>query len=359
MPPNPYGQYGTLGASMDPDAILTALNDLGSSSLHLYSRSFSPAALSSRLFLARSCGGWVNIQDPVSLVSLFELASIVVATFGGYYILCIAIPGGDLSFRTPPVSMAVVAFNCFVTVCVQGYFAGRIKLFSQGSLAGKVIVSLVAMLALTELGSGVGLIYFGFSANSRKLGHFTHGLEHRHVLLLLSISTALADIVTTVTLVYIFRKSTERPKSKGWLGYLIARSIENGAITSVGAVLHFAFYIAMPNTWIHLALAYVNCRLYSNVLLASINANRRLQRQVQAEGDTSVSLSNRSSSKSRLQAEIPPDVSATSMRRHSLPGLCQLSSRIGTRTEAVEFTAINSSLMSDSMIRSERYIANS
>jgi hypothetical protein len=89
-------------------------------------------------------------------------------------------------------------------------------------------------------------------------------------------------------------------------------------------------------------------------LLASINANRRLQREVQAESDTGVSLSNRSSSKSGSQAEIPPDVIATSMRRHSLPGLCQLSSRIGTRTEAVAFTTIDSSL-----IRSERYIANS
>jgi hypothetical protein len=117
----------------------------------------------------------------VSLVSLFELASIVVATIGGYYILCIAIPGGDLSFQTPPVSMAVVTFNCLGTsrrrrriidfdwtntqspyVCrdtsqgeypFQYYFTltlinnphRRIRLFSQGSLAGKVVVLLIAV----------------------------------------------------------------------------------------------------------------------------------------------------------------------------------------------------------------------
>ncbi|TEB27713.1 hypothetical protein FA13DRAFT_1794472 [Coprinellus micaceus] len=297
----------------------------------------------------------------VSLVSVFELASIVVATIGGYYILCIAIPGGDLSLQTPPVSMAVVAFNPLVAVCVQGYFAGRIRLFSQGSSAGKVVVLLIAVLALTELGSSVGLIYFGCTVNSRKLGRLAHDLEVRRVLLLFFISTALADIVITVTLVYIYiqlRNNTEHRKSKGWLGYLIAHSIENGAITSVGAVLHFVFYIAMPNTLMHLALAYVNCRLYSNVLLAFINANRRLQWKVRAESDMSVSLSNRSSSLSGSQAEITPDIIAT-MHRHSLPGLFQQSSRIGTTTEAIEFTAIDSSLMSESMIRSERYVASS
>jgi hypothetical protein len=83
-----------------------------------------------------------------------------------------------------------------------------------------------------------------------------------------------------------------------------------------------------------------------------------LQWTLRAESDTSVSLSNRSSSLSGSQAEIPLDVVAT-MDRRSLPGLFQQSSRIGTRTEAIEFTAIDSSLMSESMIRSERYVANS
>jgi hypothetical protein len=49
-----------------------------------------------------------------------------------------------------------------------------------------------------------------------------------------------------------FRKNTERRKSKGWLKCLIAHTVENGVITSAGAVLHFALYIAMPNTLIHI-----------------------------------------------------------------------------------------------------------
>ncbi|TEB27712.1 hypothetical protein FA13DRAFT_854263 [Coprinellus micaceus] len=267
----------------------------------------------------------------VSLVSLFELGSIIVVTLGGYYILCIAIPGGDLSFQTPPISLALVPFNLIVLVCVQGHFALRIRRFSKGSLAGKIVVLLIAVLALTELGSGAGLI------------------------------VALADIVISISLVYTyaqFRKNTERRKSKGWLNCLIVHTVENGVITSAGAVLHVALYFATPNTLIHIPVSYVNTRLYSNVLFASINANRRLQRELDTEWDTSISLSNHPSNESGSQAVMPPNGVATSMREHSLLGLSRHSFQIGTRTEDIQFTAIESSMMSDSDARSERYIAN-
>ena len=51
-----------------------------------------------------------------------------------------------------------------------------------------------------------------------------------------------------------FRKNTERRQSKGWLNTLILHTVENGAVTSVGAMLHFVFYIVMPNSLIHTGL---------------------------------------------------------------------------------------------------------
>ncbi|TEB27716.1 hypothetical protein FA13DRAFT_1816180 [Coprinellus micaceus] len=299
----------------------------------------------------------------VSVVSFLELASIVVATLGGYYILCIAVPRGDLSFQAPSVSPATVVFNTLITVIVQGHFALRIRLFSQGSLAGKVIVLLIAVLILMELGSSVGLTYVVIAVN-RELWRITHAADHSRALLVFFISTALADIVISAALVYTymqFRKNTERQRSKGWLNGLIVHTIENGAVTSIGAVLHFAFYIGMPNSLMHLALAYAKSRLYSNVLFASINANQRLRREARTESETSVSLSNASDTPSRkgeLEAGIPPNALATATRRHSLSGPVQRLPSLGTRTEGIEFTAIESSMMSGSGVGSERYIAN-
>ena len=57
--------------------------------------------------------GGADIRAPVLVISFVELASTVVVTLSGYYVLCIAIPRGDLSFRTPSVSVAALALNCF------------------------------------------------------------------------------------------------------------------------------------------------------------------------------------------------------------------------------------------------------
>ena len=61
----------------------------------------------------RPTSGGADIRTTVLVTSFVELASTVVVTLSGYYILCIAIPRGDLSFRTPPVSVAALALNGF------------------------------------------------------------------------------------------------------------------------------------------------------------------------------------------------------------------------------------------------------
>ncbi|TEB27754.1 hypothetical protein FA13DRAFT_1776293 [Coprinellus micaceus] len=287
----------------------------------------------------------------VSLVSIADLAAVAILTVSLFHIFCLALPQGDLSFQAPSVALASPILNTFVAVSVQGHFALRIRRLSQESLTGKFVPILIVLMGLVQIGSTIAVTYLIWASN-REIESIAREVHQGRVILVWFINAALADITITLTLVYLywsFKKSTQSRQSKNWLNSLILHTVENGAITSFGVILHFAFYIAHPDNLLHIGIAYVVCRLYSNVLLASINSNRGFQREAMSHSESNFSLSdspNHTTREGESGADSPRIRTTSSARRHSLSGALQRSARIGTCTETIEFTTINSSELS-------------
>ncbi|KAF7378438.1 hypothetical protein MSAN_00270700 [Mycena sanguinolenta] len=131
-------------------------------------------------------------------------------------------------------------------------------------------------IALTVAGQYVGLWWFGIKWN----------IAHWHISVLPSLShqvsvwlagSALADVLITMALTSTFyrrKQETNIAETTGMLNRLIRLSIETGALTSITATAEFILWIGWERFNYHFALFLVLGKLYSNVLMATLNCRR-------------------------------------------------------------------------------------
>ncbi|KAF6753748.1 hypothetical protein DFP72DRAFT_901412 [Ephemerocybe angulata] len=284
----------------------------------------------------------------VTAVSLFELGHVITITCTVVHILVISIPKGDLSFRSPPISLAIAPLTTAVHVLVQGHFALRIRKFSGYSLIGTAITLLIFILGLIQLTASI-IIAYTTAKISRDLTRLVLSRAQTNARMVWFVNNVVADVIITCSLVFLylkFRKNTERRASRSWLNTLIRHTIENGAVTCVFATIHIIFYLAMPQNLIYLGFAYFNARLSSNVLLASLNASRQIQIEGGTDSDIDFSSAISSTEKGPSGATVRHR-SPVARRRHSLSGAIQNArfAASGTRTNDFQLTTLDSSMM--------------
>lgn len=86
---------------------------------------------------------------------------------------------------------------------------------------------------------------------------------------------AICDVIITVTFVIIFIQSTLKmslQRTDRLLHKTIKFTIETNLLTTIGAIVEFTLWRAMPYNRLHFILCIVLGRLYANVLLASLNS---------------------------------------------------------------------------------------
>ncbi|KAK1229741.1 hypothetical protein PQX77_007185, partial [Marasmius sp. AFHP31] len=91
--------------------------------------------------------------------------------------------------------------------------------------------------------------------------------------------TAINDFLIAVTLVILLTRAsrtmlTARAKSRVERGMMIC--VETGLITGLGALVELAFYFAFKQSFLHFILFYILPKLYSNCMLATLNARLAL-----------------------------------------------------------------------------------
>ncbi|KAJ7761122.1 hypothetical protein B0H16DRAFT_560326 [Mycena metata] len=94
-------------------------------------------------------------------------------------------------------------------------------------------------------------------------------------------STAAADLLITFSLVWIFSRQKQRstfPRTFGMINTLIRYSVETGAITSLGAIVEVTLWLTSHQWNIHFIFFLVLGKLYSNMLLATLNARAPILR---------------------------------------------------------------------------------
>ncbi|KAJ7761120.1 hypothetical protein B0H16DRAFT_1719816 [Mycena metata] len=89
------------------------------------------------------------------------------------------------------------------------------------------------------------------------------------------LGSAACDMLITLSLVWVFsrqKKKTNFSRTSGIINRLIRYSVETGAVTTIGAVIEVTLWLTSRQWNIHFIFFLVIGKLYSNMLMATLNA---------------------------------------------------------------------------------------
>ncbi|PBK84126.1 hypothetical protein ARMGADRAFT_1055598 [Armillaria gallica] len=183
--------------------------------------------------------------------------------------------------RTVWSLMAEVFFNGFTAFLVQSFLALRVWRLSNRKI---LVTAIIALLVVTEFGC---VITFGILALIN-----VHTFAELATLKYLSISVnalaAAGDVLIAGTLSLLLHRSrTGFQKRDTMINQLIIFTVNTGLLTSLCAVASLISILTAPNAFIYITFFFCMGRLYSNSLLATLNARQRIR--TAAEGINSSS----------------------------------------------------------------------
>ncbi|KLO17951.1 hypothetical protein SCHPADRAFT_900136 [Schizopora paradoxa] len=165
----------------------------------------------------------------------------------------------------------MVILNVVIIAVVQGFFLFRVWRLSQKNY---VLVGILGILNGAQFVSIA--VYYG------KCYHMTSLAQLQTLLTLEKICNvfgAVSDISIAGTLVFLLRKSrTGFKRTETLVNRLVMFTINTGLITSMCAIMALVSVLAWPNTFLYIAFYLLISRLYTNSLLATLNARASLGR---------------------------------------------------------------------------------
>ncbi|KAJ3936905.1 MAG: hypothetical protein NXY57DRAFT_59713 [Lentinula lateritia] len=177
-----------------------------------------------------------------------------------------------------------VLFNGLIGFLVQSFLTMRVwKMSNQNKPLTLLIVSFV----LGELGCSVA-----FTISSLKLVTWKDLTSLKSLSMTVNVLGAVSDVIIAAGLFYFLHRSrTGFKKSDTMISKLIMFTVSTGLLTSVCAVASLLSILIWGKTLIYVAFYFSLGRLYSNSLLATLNARKGIRGLNVEEGDNvSVSL---------------------------------------------------------------------
>ncbi|RPD72009.1 hypothetical protein L226DRAFT_615032 [Lentinus tigrinus ALCF2SS1-7] len=183
--------------------------------------------------------------------------------------------------------VVMVILEAITALIVQSFFAMRIYRLSSKRFVVLPVVGLI----VTEF--GVSLAYSA-KAYDLSVPHeisVLMGTSHRSTYktfpelnkikglsLAMNASAALTDVTIAIILCTILQCSkTGNVKSNRLVNKLIAYTVNTGLLTSTCACVSLITYLALPGSFVYICFFLLMGRLYSNSLLATLNARERLR----------------------------------------------------------------------------------
>ncbi|KAH8829377.1 hypothetical protein DL96DRAFT_1050186 [Flagelloscypha sp. PMI_526] len=206
-------------------------------------------------------------------LKLFALYLLVAETLNsGFDIAMIYQPLVEL--HGDPRATQYFPLDPFITVAIstpiQLFIAYRLRLLSKSW----VIPIVIAALALLSLSGG---IYTGTMVLILKRFALKPKL-HTPALIWL-VSSAVADVLITTGLTYnLWKQKTGFRSTDHTISKIIRLTIQTGFITAVVACLDVISFMALPKTTINFIWDFSLSKLYSNVLLSTLNARASWRR---------------------------------------------------------------------------------
>ncbi|KAF9065861.1 hypothetical protein BDP27DRAFT_1450038 [Rhodocollybia butyracea] len=168
--------------------------------------------------------------------------------------------------------LAEVIFNGFAAVCVQSFLNWRIWRLSKFNIWA---TGTVAMLVFGEFGC---VIAFGIIALVRVRTFEELAVELKGLSITVNALAAAGDVLIAAILSFLLQGSkTGFRRSDSMLNTLTLYAVNTGMLTSLCAVASLISIVAAPNTFIYIAFFFCMGRLYTNSLLATLNARKAIR----------------------------------------------------------------------------------
>ncbi|KLO04985.1 hypothetical protein SCHPADRAFT_947285 [Schizopora paradoxa] len=177
----------------------------------------------------------------------------------------------------------MVLLNAIICQIVQGFFIYRAWRLSRHNLV------LVTFLSLFSLGQSLSiLIYYIKSFNFKTLAQLSDLFILEKVL---NVFGVVSDFSIAGTLIFLLQRSrTGWKTTDSIVNRLILFSINTGAVTSLCAIFALIFVSVYPNTFIYITFYMLISKMYTNSLLATLNARSSVRGRGNSEDSASTSI---------------------------------------------------------------------
>ncbi|KIM30389.1 hypothetical protein M408DRAFT_284721 [Serendipita vermifera MAFF 305830] len=203
---------------------------------------------------------------------------------------------------------SVPLFTGLVSLLVQGFYALRISKLIQYQLT-RWLIGLILVIAITQAVCGIiSGVYYVFGSITRT----THSFTFVTTTVWLG-GSAFCDLVISATIVtfLLVQVSGFKPRDNV-VQKVIKMTVETGAITTSAATVDLILFLRFPNNNLHLIFCIPLAKLYSNTLLAMLNARKgTFMPDTTPEGTLPIMLHKTNNSKSFLNSPHYHDPSTT------------------------------------------------
>jgi hypothetical protein len=210
----------------------------------------------------------------VYFVFLVEILQLVMMNHTTWNILVTGYGRPERIGQTPWSSAATPVLNGIISSTVQLFFAWRIYIIKKHPIVHSIAVG-IALVALMQLGASATV-----TAKFSLLDRHPETLESLKNTVIVWLAGSLAcDVSIAVTMVILLARSkrlTPFRKTETLINGLIFNAVETGTVTTIFALLELVLYLKYPDNFIHVSFEFILGRVFSNVLLATLNGRRRL-----------------------------------------------------------------------------------
>ncbi|KAF8578278.1 hypothetical protein K439DRAFT_1639010 [Ramaria rubella] len=160
---------------------------------------------------------------------------------------------------------AEVGITSFAAIMVQSFFIWRVWILSTKNW---MVMTPITVLACIAFSTGLACMIIAFRsetiASLSKMKSVV-GIKHG--------SVAATDIgIACAQCWYLHTSRTGLKRTDSLINVLMIYTINRGILNSIAAVADLACFLAMPNNFIWLAFNFTMSKLYTNSLLATLNA---------------------------------------------------------------------------------------
>ncbi|KAI0313143.1 hypothetical protein OF83DRAFT_1175947 [Amylostereum chailletii] len=210
-----------------------------------------------------------TIQASVYIIFALDIFQSVVACALAWKTLCSGW-GRPVNLQFPGWTFsAIPCVSSIVAAWVQIFYAWRIYQLGKW----RVIPCVIIMVALAQLSAANAI---GISFVSLKDIVRLHDKRMYARTIIWLGGGAFTDLVITASMVYLLYSAKKRShtfeRSSRMINRLIRITMETGVVCALSAILELGFFLGMPHNNLHLLIALMLSKIYSNTLMTSLNS---------------------------------------------------------------------------------------